>query len=92
MVEVRLLLLGRVVHSFLLAGLLGEQGLLLVVDDLLVLLRQVARGAAAGAQAVCAAVALEVVLSTDVAAVDHGENEGDAEARKAAECSALGAC
>ena len=63
---------------------------LLAVGDLLVLLRHVAGRAAAGAHAVAAAVALEVVLCADVAAVHHGEDEGESEAGETAEGHALG--
>lgn len=62
----------------------------LAVGDLFVLLCQVAGCAAAGAQAVTAAVALEVVLCADVATVDHGQDEGDSQASETAEGEALG--
>lgn len=99
MVEVRLLLLRGVllllrgilllcIVHMLLARLL-HQGLVLAVDDFLLLLHHIARGAAAGAEAVGAAVALEVVLGAHVAAVDPGENEGDAETHETAEGSTL---
>lgn len=77
-VEVGLLLLRCVVHVVDLARLLVEWRLL-AIDDLLLLLRHVARGAAAGAEAVGAAVAREVIFRANVTTVDHGKDEGDAE-------------
>lgn len=91
-VELRLLLMGRVVHAVDLARLLAQQALLLVPGDLLVLLDHVAGLAAACAEAVGAAVAGEVVLCANVAAVDHGEDEGHAQAAKAEESEALKNC
>ena len=89
-VKVRLLL-GLVLHALDIARLLVEQGLLLLaVYRLFVLLGQVAGLATAGAEAVGAAVALEVVLGTHVAAVDPGENAGETEAGGGAESPALG--
>lgn len=80
MVELGLLLLCRVMHALDLAGLLAsQQALLLMVRNLLVLLRHVARLAAARAKAISAGVAIEVVLGADVASVDHREDERDTE-------------
>ena len=69
-------LLLSVVHALVLSGL-GLQEVLrfLAEGDLLLLLSQVARLAAACAHAVATAVTLEVVFCADVTAVDHGQNE-----------------
>jgi len=92
MVELRLLLLRRIVHALNFARLLPQKALLLVVRNLLILLRLVARLTAACAKAVTAGVALEVVFRADIAPVDHREDEGDAETAETKEGETLGKC
>jgi hypothetical protein len=72
-----LLRLGLVVHALILSRLLVEESLLLALTEraLLVLLRKIAGSTAARAQAVFAAVTLEVVLGSHVTARHHRENE-----------------
>lgn len=76
-------------HALDLSRLLAQQTLLFMIYNLLVLLDHVARLAAASAEAVGAAIAVEVVLGANVAAVDHGKDEGYAQAGKAAEGETL---
>jgi hypothetical protein len=90
MVELRLLLLRAIMHPLDLPRLLSaQQPLLLPIGDLLILLHHVAGLAATRTQTVGAAVTLQMVFCAYVAAVDHGENEGDTEAAEAEEGPAL---
>jgi hypothetical protein len=89
MVKLGLLLLRLIVHTVNLARLLAQKALLLVVGNLLVLLHLVAWLATTCAKAVGAGVTREVVFGADVASVDHGEDERDAETAEAKEGEAL---
>jgi hypothetical protein len=83
-------LLLSVVHALVLSGLgLQEVLRLLAEGDLLLLLCQVTRLAAACAHAVTAAVTLEVVFRADVTTVDHGQDERNSETSETAESHAL---
>jgi hypothetical protein len=81
-VESRLLLTWRVLllvlHLIDLLRLLIRLALTFSPRRLLVLLGEIARLAAASTKAVFASVALQMVLGTDIAARDHGKNEGEA--------------
>jgi hypothetical protein len=86
MVKPRLPLLHLIPHSPLLPRLSHHRPhLLLAVRRLLILLRQIARLAAARAQTVSTRAALELVLCAHVAAREHGQDEGDAQAGEAGE-------
>lgn len=90
MMKLRLHLLRLIPHAPLLPRLPEHRPhLLLAVRRLFILLRQIARLAAARAQTVSTRVALELVLCAHVASREHGEHEGDAQAGEAGEGEAL---
>lgn len=91
---VRLLLLPLrlIVHRVRPARLIQQRLTLLAMRDLLVLLHEIARRAAARAEAVLAAVAGQVVLCAHLAAVQQRHDPRKAHAGQGCEASALGEC
>lgn len=83
-------LLLLILHTALLVRLLADQPSLLRLTelDLLVLLGEIARHAAAGTEAVLAAVALQLVGGTDVATLKHGHDPAEAAVGKSSETDA----
>lgn len=76
-----LLPLGLVVHRIIPTRLVQQRlALLLSMLNLLVLLREIARCAAARTEAVFAAVACQAVFGADVAAVHQGQDPGKSDA------------
>jgi hypothetical protein len=90
MMERRILLLRRVVHLIFSARLAQHWPILFfTISHLLVLLRRITGPAATHTQTVCAGVAFEVVLRSEIATADPGQDEGHSQASKTTEGCAL---